>query len=116
MWLSDVEWASIARELLHDAGVATHGDRGGPRWVAIRHAEDHIHIAAVLVRQDTSSRFRPRNDCPKPRQRPADRGPALRLAPPLRFTARPGALRIRLPRHASGLSPASSAHTRQCAG
>lgn len=63
--LSDADWASIARELLHDAGVATHGDRGGPRWVAIRHADDHIHIAAVLVRQETGRRFWPRHDYPK---------------------------------------------------
>ena len=34
-------------------------------------------------------------------------GEALRLAPPLRFTIRPAALRVRLPRHASGLSPAA---------
>jgi diacylglycerol kinase family enzyme len=33
-------------------------------------------------------------------------GEAVRLPPPLRFAIRPGALRIRLPRHASGLSPA----------
>ncbi len=63
--LLDSDWASIARELLHDAGVATHEDRGGPRWVAIRHAEDHIHIAVVLVRQDTGRRFWPRHDYPK---------------------------------------------------
>jgi hypothetical protein len=34
-------------------------------------------------------------------------GEALSLEPPLRFTARPAALRIRLPVHASGLSPAA---------
>jgi diacylglycerol kinase family enzyme len=34
-------------------------------------------------------------------------GEAVRMAPPLRFTIRPGALRIRVPRHASGLSPAA---------
>jgi diacylglycerol kinase family enzyme len=34
-------------------------------------------------------------------------GEALSMAPPLRFTLRPGALRIRLPRHAGGLSPAA---------
>jgi diacylglycerol kinase family enzyme len=34
-------------------------------------------------------------------------GEALRISPPLRFTIRPGALRVRLPRHASGLSPAA---------
>jgi diacylglycerol kinase family enzyme len=34
-------------------------------------------------------------------------GESLRLTPPLRFVVRPAALRIRLPRHASGLSPAA---------
>ncbi|MCE0768231.1 diacylglycerol kinase [Pseudonocardia kujensis] len=34
-------------------------------------------------------------------------GEALQIAPPLRFTSRPAALHIRLPRHASGLSPAA---------
>jgi hypothetical protein len=35
------------------------------RSVAVRHAEDHIHIAAVLVRKDTSRRFWPHHDYPK---------------------------------------------------
>jgi diacylglycerol kinase family enzyme len=34
-------------------------------------------------------------------------GEALRMTPPLRFTIQPGALRVRLPQHASGLSPAA---------
>jgi diacylglycerol kinase family enzyme len=34
-------------------------------------------------------------------------GEALHMAPPLRFTVRPGALRVRLPQHAVGLSPAA---------
>jgi hypothetical protein len=63
--LSDEGWAEIARELLDGAGIAVRGDSGGPRWVAIRHADDHIHIAAVLVRQDTSRRFWPHHDYPK---------------------------------------------------
>lgn len=63
--LSDGEWAGIARELLDGAGIAEQGDAGGPRWVAIRHAQDHIHIAVVLVRQDTSRRFWPHHDYPK---------------------------------------------------
>jgi hypothetical protein len=63
--LSDGVWAGIARELLDGAGIAEQGDAGGPRWVAIRHAEDHIHIAAVLVRQDTGRRFWPHHDYPK---------------------------------------------------
>ena len=38
-------------------------------------------------------------------------GEALVLAPPLRFVSLPGALRVRVPRHASGLSPAGVAVT-----
>jgi diacylglycerol kinase family enzyme len=36
-------------------------------------------------------------------------GEALMLAPPLRFVSLPGALRVRVPRHANGLSPAGGA-------
>jgi diacylglycerol kinase family enzyme len=36
-------------------------------------------------------------------------GEALRLDPPLVFTSRPGALRVRIPKHAPGLAPATSA-------
>jgi len=66
--LSDGEWGEIARELLHGAGVAERDDPGGPRWVAIRHANDHIHIAVVLVRQDTGRRFWPYRDYPRLRE------------------------------------------------
>ena len=38
-------------------------------------------------------------------------GEALVLAPPLRFVSLPGALRIRVPRHATGVSPAGGAVT-----
>ncbi len=83
--LSDGEWAGIARELLDGAGLAVRGDSGGPRWVAVRHAEDHIHIAAVLVRQDTGRRFWPHHDYPKLRS--AARGIEQRLG--LTVTAAP---------------------------
>jgi hypothetical protein len=33
-------------------------------------------------------------------------GEALMLAPPLRFVSLPGALRVRVPRHSTGVSPA----------
>jgi diacylglycerol kinase family enzyme len=36
-------------------------------------------------------------------------GEALMLTPPLRFVSLPGALRVRLPRHARGVSPAAAA-------
>jgi hypothetical protein len=50
--LSDEEWAEVVAEVLHRTGIAPRGDMDGCRWVAVRHAEDHVHIAAVLVRQD----------------------------------------------------------------
>jgi diacylglycerol kinase family enzyme len=36
-------------------------------------------------------------------------GETLTLAPPLRFVSLPGALRVRVPRHARGVSPAAAA-------
>ncbi|MBV6700299.1 mobilization protein [Kitasatospora aureofaciens] len=50
--LTDEEWAEVAREMMHQAGIAPHGDDQGCRWVAVRHADDHIHIVATLARQD----------------------------------------------------------------
>ncbi|GAA2500583.1 mobilization protein [Streptomyces longisporus] len=50
--LSDAEWAEIARRVVAAAGIAPAGDTEACRWVAVRHADDHIHIAATLVRQD----------------------------------------------------------------
>lgn len=50
--LSDEQWAEVAREMLHAAGIAPHGDDQGCRWVAVRHADDHIHIVATMARQD----------------------------------------------------------------
>ncbi|MEV6129400.1 mobilization protein [Streptomyces violaceusniger] len=50
--LSDDEWVSIARRIVAATGIAPEGDPDGCRWVAVRHAEDHIHIAATKVRGD----------------------------------------------------------------
>lgn len=66
--LSDEEWAQVAAEVMHRAGIAPYGDSGACRWVAIRHAADHVHIAAVLVRQDSGVRVHPRNDYLRVRQ------------------------------------------------
>ncbi|MFF3917719.1 mobilization protein [Streptomyces sp. NPDC001852] len=57
--LSDAQWAEIARRIVAAAGIAPAGDTEACRWVAVRHADDHIHIAATLVRQDGR---RPRRD------------------------------------------------------
>ncbi|MDX3522547.1 relaxase/mobilization nuclease domain-containing protein [Streptomyces scabiei] len=50
--LSDDEWADIARRVVAATGIAPDGDPDGCRWVAVRHAPDHIHIAATKVRAD----------------------------------------------------------------
>jgi len=50
--LTDAEWATIARRMVHATGIAPDGDPDGCRWVAVRHAEDHIHIVATKVRGD----------------------------------------------------------------
>ncbi|WP_406740111.1 relaxase/mobilization nuclease domain-containing protein [Streptomyces atratus] len=50
--LSDAEWADIARRIVEAAGIAPPGDDLGCRWIAVRHADDHIHILATTVRED----------------------------------------------------------------
>ncbi|UED85034.1 mobilization protein [Streptomyces profundus] len=50
--LTDAEWADIARRVVAVTGIAPEGDPDGCRWVAVRHADDHIHIAATTVRGD----------------------------------------------------------------
>ena len=50
--LTDTTWAQIAARLLDAAGIAPFGDLFACRWIALRHARDHIHLVATLVRQD----------------------------------------------------------------
>ncbi|MEH0589802.1 mobilization protein [Streptomyces sp. B21-106] len=50
--LTDEEWARVAREMMHASGIAPHTDDQGCRWVAVRHADDHIHIVATRARED----------------------------------------------------------------
>ncbi|MET8717764.1 mobilization protein [Streptomyces sp. NPDC004735] len=50
--LSDTEWGEIAQRIVQAAGIAPAGDDLACRWIAVRHAEDHIHILATTVRED----------------------------------------------------------------
>ncbi|MFD9684728.1 relaxase/mobilization nuclease domain-containing protein [Kitasatospora sp. NPDC059146] len=50
--LTDGQWAEAAATMMNAAGIAPHGDPWGCRWVAVRHADDHIHIVATKARQD----------------------------------------------------------------
>lgn len=67
------QWSVIARDVMDSTGIAPTDDPGGCRWIAVHHGKskegnDHIHIAAVLVRQDTGRRFHPREDFSKVRK------------------------------------------------
>ncbi|MFJ9712125.1 relaxase/mobilization nuclease domain-containing protein [Streptomyces sp. NPDC101234] len=50
--LSDEEWADVARRMVAAAGIDDPEAGAGCRWAAVRHADDHIHIVATLVRED----------------------------------------------------------------
>lgn len=51
-YLTDAEWAEVARRVVAATGIAPEGDEQACRWIAVRHAEDHIHIMATTVRAD----------------------------------------------------------------
>ncbi|GAA3828224.1 relaxase/mobilization nuclease domain-containing protein [Streptomyces phyllanthi] len=50
--LTDDDWADIARRIVAATGIDPGGGDVGCRWAAVRHADDHIHIIATLVRED----------------------------------------------------------------
>ena len=51
--LSDTEWGHLARDVMDRTGLAPQGqDDEAVRWIAVRHAPDHIHIVGTLARQD----------------------------------------------------------------
>ncbi len=50
--LSDEEWAQVAAGIMDRTGLARDGDECGVRWVAVRHAADHVHLVATLARLD----------------------------------------------------------------
>ena len=88
--LSDDEWAQIAHDVMNRTGLSRYGEEDdGVRWVAIRHAADHVHIVAMLARQDRSrpsvhtERYRVRDACLAAEQRYGLRStaPADRTAP-----------------------------------
>jgi hypothetical protein len=50
--LTDEQWGDIARRMVAATGIAPDGDSAACRWAAVRHADDHIHIVATIVRED----------------------------------------------------------------
>jgi hypothetical protein len=88
--LSDEKWGQVAAAVMDRTGFARHDDESGVRWVAVRHAPDHIHLVATLARQD-GRRARTWNDFFRVREscRDAERRLGLRAtAPADRTTAK----------------------------
>ncbi|MGW5212756.1 mobilization protein [Streptomyces sp. NPDC004051] len=50
--LMDEEWGDVARRMVAAAGIDDPDQGAGCRWIAVRHADDHIHILATLARED----------------------------------------------------------------
>ena len=51
--LSDDEWAQIAHDVMDRTSLSPYGQEDeAVRWVAVRHGDDHIHLVAMLARQD----------------------------------------------------------------
>jgi hypothetical protein len=50
--LTDQHWEHIATEIADAVGLAPHGDLAAVRWIAVRHADHHVHLVATLARQD----------------------------------------------------------------
>ena len=86
--LSDAEWAQVAATVMDRTGLAPAADDRAVRWVAVRHAPDHIHLVATLARQD---RIRPKvwNDFSRVREacQDAERQFGLRSTAPADRTA-----------------------------
>lgn len=87
--LSDTEWGRLVRDIMHRTGLAPYGqDDEAVRWVAVRHAPDHIHLVAMLARQD-GTRPRHWNDYYRVREacRAAEEYHGLRRTAPADRTA-----------------------------
>jgi MobA/VirD2-like, nuclease domain len=88
--LSDDEWATIACDVMNRTGLSRPGEEGeAVRWIAVRHAGDHVHLVVMLARQDgrrpsvRNDRYRVRDACRAAEQRYGLRStsPADRTAP-----------------------------------
>ncbi|QFG21103.1 relaxase [Actinomadura sp. WMMB 499] len=116
--LSDDEWAEAAEELMHQTGIAPRRDPDACRWIAVRHADDHVHVVAMLARED-GRRPDVTRDCLKARKACRvleERWGLHRTAPADRTAApRPTRPEIERARRAGGREPTRCALRRQVA-
>ncbi|MWA01563.1 hypothetical protein F8568_014495 [Actinomadura sp. LD22] len=50
--LTDAQWAQAVGKIMQRTGLVPAGDVDAVRWIAVRHAADHVHIVATLARPD----------------------------------------------------------------
>lgn len=102
--LSDAQWAQVAAQVIGRTGLAPNDDDLGVRWVAVRHAADHVHVVATLARQDGA---RPRiwNDFYRVREacQHAERQLGLRSTAPADRTSARRASRAETEQSAAGV-------------
>jgi hypothetical protein len=102
--LSDAEWADIAELYVDRLGLAERGDSDAVRWVAVRHADNHVHVVATLVRQDGRRVF-PHHDFYRAREASlaVERTYGLRRTSPVDRTANPETTRAEQRKHHSAV-------------
>jgi hypothetical protein len=61
--LPDAVWEVIAQRLMEATGI----HQAGCRWIAVRHADNHIHLMATLI-DEKGNRFYPHHDYAKLRK------------------------------------------------
>lgn len=98
--LTDAEWGDIAVQYLDRLGLAERRDSDAVRWVAVRHADNHVHVVATLVRQDGRRVF-PHHDFYRAREVSLDVERQYGLTPtsPVDRTAGRETTRGELPKH-----------------
>ena len=108
--LSDAEWADIAESYLDRLGLAERGDDSAVRWVAVRHADNHVHVVATLVRQDGRRVF-PHHDFYRAREASLEVERRYGLTPtsPVDRTANPETTRAEQRKHKGAVRAAAQA-------
>lgn len=52
--LTDSEWADVCRTVLARTGLDVGVVGEGCRWIAVKHADDHVHLVVTLARENGS--------------------------------------------------------------
>ncbi len=108
--LTDAEWADIAELYVDRLGLAKRGDNDAVRWVAVRHADNHVHVVATLMRQDGRRVF-PHHDFYRAREASllVERRYGLTPTSPVERTANPETTRAEQRKHRTAVRESARA-------